>query len=174
MKLPLRYLGHIDLRTKAKPVEKITPEIIQLAEDMVESMVAYNGVGLAAPQVGKLLRIFVRRDEVLLEDGRYSLGAPEVIINPILSNPSKETSVMLEGCLSVPGVHVEVERPIQIHLRYQNLKGQWIEEEVKDFLARVTMHENDHLNGVLHIDRIHPKEKARIEPFLREIKKKYR
>lgn len=172
MKLPIRYYGHPDLRAKARPIEKITPEIIQLAEDMVETMIAYNGIGLAGPQVGKLLRIFIRRDEILMADGRYSLGSPEVIINPTISSPSKETEVMLEGCLSLPNLHVEVERPKKIHIRYQNLKGGWIEEDRDDFLARVSMHENDHLNGVLHIDRASSSERKRIDPQLRALKKK--
>lgn len=172
MKLPLRYYGHPDLRAKAKPIEEITPEIVQLAEAMIEMMISHNGIGLAGPQVGKLLRIFVRRDEILMADGRYSLGSPEVIINPILSSPSEETEVMLEGCLSVPGLHVAVERPKKIHVRYQNLKGEWIEEDRDDFLGRITMHENDHLNGTLHIDRASAAERRRIEPHLRALKKK--
>ena len=154
------------------PIEKITPEIVQLAEDMIETMIAHNGVGLAGPQVGKLLRIFIRRDEIVTADGRYSFGSPEVILNPTISSPSEESEIMVEGCLSIPNVHVEVERPKRVHVRYQNLKGEWIEEDQEDFLARVTMHENDHLNGVLHIDRTSPRERKRIEPQLRTLKQK--
>lgn len=173
MKLPLRYFGHPDLRAKADPIQEITPEIVKLAQDMIETMIANNGVGLAANQIGRRLRIFVRRFEGFNPDGKYYLGEPEVIINPTLSNPSKEIEEQAEGCLSIPGVHAKVPRPKSIHLRYQNLKGEWIDEDLDDFLARNAMHENDHLNGVLYIDRISDKDRKRLDPILRAIKQKY-
>jgi peptide deformylase len=173
MKLPIRYYGHPDLRAKADPIQEITTDIVQLAQDMIETMIAHNGVGLAGPQVGRRIRIFVRRFEGFTPEGKYYLGEPEVIINPVLTKPSKETEIQAEGCLSIPGIHAKVPRPKRIHLRYQNLKGEWIDEELDDFLARNAMHENDHLNGVLHIDRISPKDRNRIEPMLRAIKQKY-
>lgn len=171
MKLPLRYYGDPILREKAKPIEKITPEILQLARDMIETMEAYNGVGIAAPQIGVSLRIFVRRDEVALADGRFTLGPAEVLLNPEITRLSEEEETMTEGCLSIPKVIVHVSRPKKIRVRYQTLQGDWREEERDDFLARVTMHENDHLNGVLHIDRAPPHERKKIEPKLREIKR---
>lgn len=173
MKLPLRYYGHPDLRAKASPIQVITPEIIQLAQDMIETMIESNGVGLAAPQIGRRLRLFIRRFEGLNAKGEYYLGEPEVILNPVLSSPSPETEAMVEGCLSIPGIHVNVVRPKRISLRYQNLKGEWIEEVAEGFVARVTMHENDHLNGVLHVDRASPLERARFDAQLRAIKKKH-
>lgn len=171
-KLELRRYDDPILRKKAAPVDEITPEIIRLAEDMIETMLASNGVGLAGPQVGQLLRIFIIRDEKI-DDGDYVLGAPEVIINPTLSNPSEEKVSMVEGCLSLPGLYVEVIRPKKIHIRYLNLKGEWIEEKLDEFRARVTMHENDHLNGVLTIDRIDKRKRKMVEPNLLAIKKKY-
>ena len=173
MKLPVYKFAAEVLRKRALPVDEITPEIVKLAHDMVETMIAADGVGIAAPQVGKLVRIFVRRDEILESNGSYSLGPPEVIINPHLSKPSAEKEAMLEGCLSLPGLHVEVVRPTSIHLRYQNLKGEWVEEELHGFLARVTMHENDHLNGVLTIDRLDKKERKKLDLQLAAIDKKY-
>lgn len=173
MKLPVFKYDAAVLRKRALPVDEITPEIVQLAEDMIETMIDSNGVGLAAPQIGKLIRLFIIRDEILQEDGKYTLGTPEVILNPHLSKPAEESDVMLEGCLSLPGLHVEVVRPKSIHVRYQNLKGEWIEERFNDFRARVTMHENDHLNGVLIVDRIDKKERRKVEAHLLAIKKKY-
>jgi len=173
MKLKIRYYGDPVLRTKAEPIAEITPEIVQLAHEMVAAMVEYNGVGLAAPQVGRLVRLFVFRDEWLNESGQYELGHPQVVINPVLSAPSKEIETMLEGCLSLPNLHVPVPRPKKIHIRYQNLEGEWIEKDLEHFLARVNMHENDHLNGVLHIDRASPKDRKAIEPALLKIKQKY-
>ena len=75
--------------------------------------------------------------------------------------------------MSLPGLHVEVTRPKSIHVRYQNMKGEFIEEDLTEFRARMFMHENDHLNGVLHIDRMDPKERKDIEPLLRDMKQKY-
>lgn len=173
-KLPLRYYGHSDLRAKAKPVEEITPEVIEICKKMLETMVSMdNCIGFAGPQLGILLRIFVIREEKFLPDNKYYFAEPEVIINPVLTEPSKETETMLEGCMSLPGLHVEVTRPKSIRVRYQNMKGEFIEEELTEFRARMFMHENDHLNGVLHIDRMDPKERKKIEPLLREMKQKY-
>lgn len=171
--LKICYYGDPILRMKAQPIDEVTPEIVELAYAMVEAMVEYNGVGLAGPQVGKLLRIYVFRDEWLNEKGHYELGHPQVVINPTLSSPSKETEEMLEGCLSIPGIRVKVVRPKKLHIRYQNLKGEWIERDIEGFLARLNMHENDHLNGTLHIDRASRKDRKMIEPALQAIKQKY-
>ena len=173
--LSVRYYGHPDLRKKAQTVEAITPEVIKTCEEMISKMLSFeNCIGFAGPQLGIMQRIFVIREEKFLPDDKYYYGPPEVIINPVLSKPSKETEVMLEGCMSLPNLHVEVERPVSIHVRYQNLKGEFIEEELKGFRARMFMHENDHLNGVLHIDRMHPKERKKIEPILKAMKEKYK
>lgn len=172
--LPIRYYGHPDLRKKAKPVEKITPEIERTCERMLAKMLSMeNCIGFAGPQLGIGLRIFVIREEKSLPDDKYYLGEPEVIINPVLSSPSEEMVSMVEGCMSLPNLHVEVIRPQSIHVRYQNLLGEIIEEDLTDFRARMFMHENDHLNGVLHIDRMDPKARKQIEPLLREMKQKY-
>jgi peptide deformylase len=173
MKLPLRYYNDSVLRKKALPIEEITPEIIQLAQEMIETMIAWNGVGLAAPQIGQLVRMFVIRDERVTVDGQVILGPPEVLINPQLSNPSTEKVPMTEGCLSLPGLYMEVVRPKSIHVRYQTLEGKWVEETLDNFRARVTMHENDHLNGVLIIDRIDRAERKKLDERLAAMDKKY-
>jgi peptide deformylase len=172
--LTLRYYGHPDLRVKATHVEALTPEVLKTCEDMLAMMISLdNAIGFAGPQLGIFLRIFVIREEKFLPDNRYYFGEPEVIINPVLSNPSKETETMLEGCMSLPNMHVGVTRPKSIHVRYQNMKGEFIEEDLDDFRARMFMHENDHLNGVLTVDRMDPKERKNAEPFLRAMKQKY-
>ena len=175
MILPLCYYDDPILRKKAQPIQEITPEIVMLSEDMIETMIdQHNGVGLAGPQVGKLLRIFIIRDEFVLPDGKWDFGPPEVMINPQLSEPTPETAVMSEGCLSIPGIHMDVTRPAGMKIRYQKLNGEWVEEAVSKFRARVIMHENDHLNGVLFIDRLTPEERARVAPQLRAVKQKYK
>lgn len=174
MKLQIRYYGHPDLRIKAKPVKEITSQIVKAAEDMIETMVSFdNAIGFAGTQLGVPLRIFVIREEKFLADNKYYFAEPEVIINPNLSNPSKETATMVEGCMSIPGFHSEIVRPKSIHVKYQNLKGELIEEELSEFRARMFMHENDHLNGVLIIDRLNKEERKKAEPILRAIKEKY-
>jgi len=173
-KLPLKTYDDPILRAKAKPIAQITPEIVQLAHDMIETMIASNGVGLAANQIGQLIRIFIIRDERMGEgEDDTVLGPPEVIINPTLSNFSKEKCSMLEGCLSLPGLHVEVSRPKDLDIRYQNLKGEWIEEKLTNFRARVVMHENDHLDGLMIIHRIPKADLKKVEPELLAIKRKY-
>lgn len=173
MILKIRYYGDPILRQRAKEIAEITPEIAKIAADMIETMLHHNGIGLAGPQVGVALRIFVIREEMLQDDGRYVYGAPEVFINPMITDPSEELESMLEGCLSLPRLHVEVIRPKKIKIRYQNLKGEMVEEVLDTFRGRMLMHENDHLNGVLTIDRMDPKERKKVEPFLRAIKEKY-
>jgi peptide deformylase len=173
-KLPIRYYGHPDLRAKAKPVEAITPEVLATCQAMLNTMISKNNcIGFAGPQLGVLLRIFVIREEKTLADGSYYYDKPEVIINPVLSSPSKETESMIEGCMSLPNFHTEIIRPTSIHVRYQNMKGEFVEEHLTGFRARMFMHENDHLNGTLLIDRMDPKERKKVEPLLRAMKEKY-
>lgn len=175
MILPLCYYDDPILRKKALAIEKITPEIKQLAQDMIETMIHQNnGVGIAGPQVGKLLRIFIIRDEFAQPDGKWSFGPSEVMINPQLSQPSPEIVVMSEGCLSIPGIHSDVSRPASIKIRYQKLDGEIVEEIASGFRARVIMHENDHLNGVLFIDRLSAGERAKLDSHLRVVKQKYK
>lgn len=173
MKLPLYYYGHPVLRVKAKPIEKITPEVLQLVADMLETMTSMgNAIGLAANQVGQLVRIFMIREETQQENGTYSLGAPEIFINPVLSQPSEEAEVMQEGCLSIPKIYCNVVRPKKIHISYLNLRGERVEEDAEGFRARQLMHENDHLNGVLMVDRMDPLERKKIEHALQTMKKR--
>lgn len=176
MILPLSYYGDPVLRKKALPVEEITDEILQLAQDMIETMESQDGLGLAAPQVGHSIRLFiicVPEKSSEEEDAEMVKGVPEVFINPKLSSPSDETGVFLEGCLSIPKVYGDVVRPMTIHVEAMNLEGEIFERELTDLEARVVMHENDHINGVLFVDRIKGKERKVLEPQLREVKREY-
>jgi peptide deformylase len=173
-KLSIHYYGHPILREKAKPVEALTEEVLSICKSMVDTMLSMsNCIGFAGPQLGISLRIFVIREEKTLADGSYYFEEPEVIINPVLFSPSKEMETMVEGCMSLPDFHVEVTRPSSICVRYQNLKGEFVEEKLQGFRARMFMHENDHLNGVLIVDRMDPKERKKVDPILKEMKKKY-
>ncbi|MEL7432235.1 MAG: peptide deformylase [Chlamydiota bacterium] len=173
MSLQLCFYGDPVLRKRCSPVKEITPSIKNLVQEMIETMDAYKGIGLAASQVGVLLQIFVVRKEKKMPDGSISLGDAKVYINPELFHPSKEMVTMAEGCLSLPGLTVDVARPDSIYIRYQDLEGTVQEEKVSGFDARVLMHENDHLHGRLTIDRTTVQEKERTKPYLKDLKKKY-
>ena len=133
------------LTKQCKPVKNITDRIKILCEDMIETMVDADGVGLAAPQVGVMKRIFVCRPE--LED----FEKVYVMINPeILEKDGEQDSA--EGCLSVPGYIGMLKRPERVKLRAMNLDGATNEYEFSGFAATCIMHENDHLNGVVYPD----------------------
>lgn len=171
MERSLCYYGNPILRQKANKIEKITPEIRQLAADLIDTMIVHHGVGLAAPQIGVALRMYVFRDEKTQPDGMVVLGEPHVVINPVLSSPSKHTDSVLEGCLSIPGIRVHVTRPTSIQICYQTLEDKKIDCRLEGFLARVNMHENDHLNGTLHVDRIDSEDRKYVARLLHKFKK---
>jgi peptide deformylase len=105
-------------------------------------------------------------------DGKLILHPPQVLINPVLSDPSQESEEMSEGCLSIPALSAPVRRPLSIRLQATDLEGRSIDRRLEGFEARVAMHENDHLNGVLYIDRISEPEKRRLKVPLRELRQK--
>ena len=174
MILELRYYSDPILRKISTPVKEITIEIKKFIDDLIESMDAHNGIGLAAPQVGRLLRIFVVRLEFIAPNGEFIKGKPKVYINPKITDPSKESDILSEGCLSLPGIHVDVARPLKIHVQAMDIDGNTFEEELEGFVARQVMHENDHLNGTLIIDRCSKEQKKEADPFLQKIKKAYK
>lgn len=140
----MRYDGDPVLRKISRPIDQVSDRIRVLAKDLIETMRAEQGVGLAAPQIGVLRRIFVVEiDEI----GLY------VMINPeILEENGEQTDY--EGCLSVPGKSGKVCRPNYVKVRYTDLDGQEQVLEAEGFFARAICHENDHLNGILYIDKV--------------------
>jgi peptide deformylase len=138
------------LKQKTEPVQCIDDEIRQLAEDMLETMYQAPGVGLAAPQVGRSLRLLVADPGD--EEDRNKRN-PLVLINPEITEREGQAAIN-EGCLSVPGFTAEVHRAYRIALRAWTLDEQEIELELEDFPAIVIQHEYDHLDGILFIDRI--------------------
>lgn len=136
-------IGDPVLRKKCKPVEKIDDKIIQLLDDMADTMYAADGVGLAAPQVGILKRIAV----IDVGDGIIELINPEII-------ETSGTQTDDEGCLSVIGEAGAVTRPYVVKVRAYNREGQLFEIEGEELLARAFCHEIDHLDGILFVDKI--------------------
>lgn len=170
MKLPISYYGDSILRQKTKLVTEINDEIRTLIDDMTDTMVAVHGIGLAAPQVNQSIAIcLVHPPQPSEEEPRPPI---QIFINPKLSNPSGEMYVLSEACLSIPGLHGDVVRPGSITVTYMNIEGQEVTEVVSGWVARILMHENDHLNGVLFIDRMDPKPRKELEPHLVQLKKR--
>lgn len=172
MKLPLAYYGNPLLRKKAEPIGEITEAIRQLAADMIETMDANNGIGLAAPQIGQSIRLFVLRRYAVQEDGTRVITDPYVYINPKIVEHSEEEESEEEGCLSIPKIRMQVSRPKRIKVEATDLEGKAFTHDLEGINARVVMHENDHINGVLFIDRVRGAARKRIEDELRQIKKK--
>jgi peptide deformylase len=167
--LPLSYYGDPILRKKAEPISEITPAILQLVEEMIETMDACDGLGLAAPQVHYCLQLFVIRTPEESASGEIALGDPVVFINPKITSFSEDHWDVSEGCLSIPSIHADVSRPKKIVVEYTNLEGKKIQEECSGWKARVILHEYDHLQGVLFIDRLAKKEREKLEPSLQKL-----
>ena len=150
------------LRQKAKKITRFTPGLKKLAQDMLETMRQREGVGLAGPQIGVLQRIFVAEIPAAKGEGQEShpqSGKSYVLINPQIVKSSTELVEGQEGCLSIPGWQGLVERPSWVEVKAQNVEGKKFKIKVDDLLARVFMHEIDHLDGVLFIDHIKDSEK---------------
>ena len=171
--LALCYFGNPILRKRAKEVTVFDDKLLKLIQEMEKTMDEHRGIGLAAPQVNMSLRLFIIRIDREDENEELIRGRLRVFINPKLSNPSRKESGLKEGCLSIPGVREEVFRPDEITIEALDETGTPFKEQLKGLEARAVMHENDHLNGTLIIDRIQAKRRMMIDPALRAIKKKY-
>jgi len=172
--LPLFYYGHPILRKKAEPITEITEEIRTFIQHMIETMRAHRGLGISAPQVGRSIAVFVASPPMGEKDGKVIQGPPRVYINPELTDPSVEHWEHSEGCLSIPKVFAQIARPVRITITALDIDGKQFSETLTEWPARVIMHENDHLNGVLFIDRLPQKQRHALEPQLRIIKAKYK
>ena len=148
----IRKIGDPVLRRKARKVEKVSKDTQKLLDDMIETMRAGNGVGLAAPQIGVLQRALVV--EIEADEKIPGSGITYALINPEIVQRSEETWVGQEGCLSIPGWRGEVERPYRIAIKAMDREGKRIRLEAEGWVARVLQHEIDHLEGVLFIDKL--------------------
>jgi peptide deformylase len=134
-------------------VPDINGDIVSLANDMFEAMDKGRGVGLAAVQVGELIRLFVTR---------VPGDSPRVFINPDILETSIEQETFEEGCLSIPGLYTDILRPAWVRVQAWNAKGRPFTINAEGYLSRVIQHEYDHLNGILFLDRIEPKKRKRL------------
>jgi peptide deformylase len=180
MILPILQYGDPVLRAKGKPIEAIDDRIRELAENMIETMRAAHGVGLAAQQIGEPLQLTVLdvsavedRPSTLKLDGREidpKTAMPLVLINPEIELRG-ETEVGIEGCLSFPEITGDIERAQSVIVRAQTLEGDTLHVEASGFLARAIQHEGDHLNGILFIDRMRSAAKAALSSRLKRLQK---
>jgi peptide deformylase len=147
--LKVHYLGDRVLRQPAKRISKIDDEIRLLAKQMLQTMYSEDGIGLAAPQVG------VHKQLIVIDcEPDKPTNPPLILINPTIVKMGKEVCVIQEGCLSIPGVYLDVIRPEVIEISFKDENGRPQRIVAKDLLARVIQHEMDHLNGVMFVDRV--------------------
>lgn len=161
MKMDLRFYPDPVLRAENREVEVFDDKLVQFAQDMMETMYEKDGVGLAAPQVGKNIRLAV----IAFENREY------VLINPRIVESAGE-QVGEEGCLSVPGVYEKIKRADHVIVEAVDEKGNPIRLEAEGFLARAFAHEIDHLNGVLFIDHLSPLKRSFVKKRLRQSREK--
>ena len=159
--LDIRIFGDPVLRQKARPVDQFDEHLSRLAADMHATMIEAAGVGLAAPQVGVLKRLFTW--EVDDETG----GA---VVNPQLRDASEELQEGDEGCLSFPGLYYPLDRPLRIEVAHRDLQGDEHVTRLEGFNARVWLHEMDHLDGILFIDHLAKHDRREAMKRMREIR----
>lgn len=169
---PIVAFGDPVLKAEAEEIEKDYPGLKKLISDMWETMYEAEGVGLAAPQIGESIRMFVADGSPF---GEGEDGDPDcrdfkrVMINPVIFEFSKETNVMEEGCLSIPGIREEVERPVSIKIEYFDEKWELVEEDLSGIAARIVQHEYDHLDGIMIPDHITSIKRRLLHGKLRDI-----
>ena len=180
MNLPIAKYGDPVLRLKGRRVEKVDDHIRELAANMLETMHAANGVGLAAQQVGEALQLTVLdvlqtedRPSTLRLNGReieLLAAMPLILLDPTIAL-DHETDIGTEGCLSFPEITAEIERSVAVNVQAETLEGNPIEIEATGLLARALQHEVDHLNGILFIDRMSSVAKASLQSRLKRLRK---
>jgi len=174
MVLPVVAYGDPVLKKKAEEISEDHPNLKKLIKNMFKTMYKASGVGLAAPQIGESIRLFIVDASPFAEgeDGDPACeGFIRVFINPIIFEESGEEWGMQEGCLSIPGVREEVFRKPNLKIEYYDENWDLYEEELTGFPARVVQHEYDHIEGVLFTDKIKPQRKTLITRKLNDISK---
>ena len=170
MILPIYIYGQPVLRKVAEDIPADYPGLDEFLKDMWDTLAESEGIGLAATQVGRPIRVVVIDLDVLSEDMPEYKGFRRAYINPhILEYDDTETSTSEEGCLSLPSIHEKVARPTRIHVQWSDEKMQPHDDWVEGYLARVMQHEFDHLEGKMFVDRISPLRKQLIKSKLKSL-----
>jgi peptide deformylase len=168
---PIVVYGSPVLRKVARQVEKDQPDLKQLVADLFETMYVSDGVGLAAPQIGKSLRLFVIDGTAMAEDDATLNGFKKAFINPTIVEETGDIWTFTEGCLSLPTMREDVERPGDIRLQYYDENFNFFDEKYSGVKARIIQHEYDHLQGILLIDHLAPLKKKMLKGKLNDIMK---
>nr|WKN39058.1 peptide deformylase [Tunicatimonas sp. TK19036] len=167
---PIVLYGDPVLKKPGEPVEPGDIDAKQLSEDMFETMYQASGVGLAAPQIGKSLRMFVI-DSTPLDEDEGKEGIKRVFINPEIVEMEGDAWAFEEGCLSIPGIRADVQRPPKVTIHYQDENWKEHTETLEGMPARIVLHEYDHIEGVLFVDHVKGLKKRLIKGKLGSISK---
>jgi len=171
MVLPIQIIGSEVLRKEATEIEKDYPNLQEFIENMYDTMYSSDGVGLAAPQVGKAIRLFII-DATPMEENEPALkDFKRTFINPEIIEASEEKTKSEEGCLSIPDVREDVERHTSLTIEYFNEKFEKVTEKLEGMAAIIIQHEYDHLDGILFTDKISPLRKKLLKRKLETIAK---
>lgn len=171
MILPVVVYGHPVLRREAEEINEDYEGLKQLIDNMWHTMYETDGIGLAAPQIGKSIRLIVIDADPLGEDYPETKGLKRLLINPIITEFGDEEISDSEGCLSLPGIREEVKRPTKIKIEYEDENFELREEVLEGFAARVVQHEYDHIEGKLFVDHLSPLKKRLLKGKLTAISK---
>lgn len=175
--------GHPALRSKGRRIDKIDESIRSLAEEMIVTMYEEDGCGLAAHQVGRSIQMAVidvmpahadRPSRAWMNGRELELESlmPLVMINPEIHPVGEDRTLEIEGCLSMPGLHDEVERALRVRIVCQDIDGSTLDFEAEGLLSRAAQHEYDHLHGILFIDHLAPEDREVHQPLLRKFQAK--
>ncbi len=155
MIFPITQLGNPVLRKAASPVKNMPPKSLRaLVKSMIQTMRKARGVGIAAPQIGKSLRLFIVAPEPSVRYPKAPHIQPVAMMNPVLVRHSKKRVTDWEGCLSIPGLRGRVPRYQSIEIEFSDLEGRRMQGKLDGFVARIFQHEFDHINGMLYVDRV--------------------
>lgn len=168
---PIVVYGHPVLGKVSEDVSKDYPGLKQLIDDMFETMYKAEGIGLAAPQIGKSLRVFVIDGTPLADEDPEFANYKKAFINPRITEKDGELVPMNEGCLSIPSIREEVKRESFIRIQYYDENWEFHDETMEGFRARVIQHEYDHLDGILFVEKINTLRKKLIKGKLSDIAK---
>jgi peptide deformylase len=171
MVYPIVIYGHPVLRKVAVDIDKDYPDLTQLINDLFETLYKSDGVGLAAPQIGKSIRIFVIDGKPVGEDEPDLADFKRVFINAHVTEKFGDFELMTEGCLSIPNLREEVNRESHIRLTYYDENWEFHNESFNGFKARIIQHEYDHLDGILFTDKVSPLRKRLLKGKLNAISK---
>ena len=178
MILPILSYGNSVLKKKALPISVKTTNLETLIKNMWETMYAAQGVGLAAPQVGESIRLFIvdtypfsDNDDLSIDERNFLKGFKKVFINPEIIGENGKECFFNEGCLSIPGIREDVKRRDSIIIKFQDLNGTFTTESLSGIAARVVQHEYDHIEGILFTDKLSFLKKKTIKRKLTEISK---